>query len=202
MQVCILKGNKMEILIIIGQILLITIFTLLYIYIKKIPEQIHAMQLSNYEHELNKQMEIFRTELIKEMELMRISHTELQSHKSEEFINLVEFLYKSMLDKEYLRKLETNLKVQKEFNNKMSTLGTKLFFFASDDTVKKYVEWRKHGLRVDEEAGGVDKNRIVILLAELMVLIRRDLGYKDTNCTKDDFLNIMLNDWHKYEGQY
>jgi len=89
------------------------------------------------------------------------------------------------------------LKTQREFNKTMLDLGTKLFIYASDETVKKFVEWRKYGLTADTV--NFDSKQIIILLAELIVLIRKDVGNTDTQCTKDDFLNIMLKDWDTYQ---
>jgi hypothetical protein len=78
-------------------------------------------------------------------------------------------------------------------------LGTKLFFFASDETVKKFVQFRKYSLSVGTPEYESMQN--IIILAELIVLIRKDLGYSNTECTKDDFLHIMLTDWDKYETE-
>lgn len=191
----------MEFLIACLQVVFIVIFFILINYIRKIPERIHGIQQSKYEHDLDKQLESFKTELMKEIEILRIAQTQLHTHKSEEFVNLIEILYKSILDKDYLKKMENNKKLQTEFNSKMSTLGTKLFFFASDDTVKKYVEWRKHGQLITDD-DPKSKNILVILMAELMVLIRKDLGYQNTICNKDDFLYIMLTDWDKHKDSF
>ena len=182
------------------QSIIIIILGLLYRYVQKIPETLHKTHIAKIEYDFNKQLESFKGDISNEIEKMKIAETELQLHKIKEFTNLVEFLFTNMLDAEYIAQLEKNTKIQKEFNKKMMDLGTKLFFFASDETVKKYVEWRRFGL--ETEVKKEDQHKVIILLAELMVLIRKDLGYKDTLCTKDDFLHIMLKDWEKHEGKY
>jgi len=37
------------------------------------------------------------------------------------------------------------------------------------------------------------------MYAELVVELRSDLGYIDTTCDSDDFLNIILVDWWKHK---
>lgn len=189
----------MEILMAVLQLIIIFGGWFLVTYIKKLPDQVHAKNLKVFETNLNKQLEVFKNELTTDLELMKINESQLHIHKTEEFTKLVEVLIVRMLDKDYVAKLGTNQKIKKEYNQTMLTLATKLFFFASDDTVKKFVEWRKYHLTTDEAA--VNPLRVITLLAELIVEIRKDVGYKETSCTKDDFLHIMLTDWHKYENQ-
>lgn len=169
----------------------------IYTYIKKLPEQVHAKNLKVFELDLNKQLEEFRNQLTTDLELMKINESQLHIHKTEEFTKLVEVMITKLLDKQYVEKLGKDPKTQKEYNKTMLDLGTKLFFYASDETVKKFVEWRKYALTADTV--NYEPKQIIILLAELIVLIRKDVGYINTQCTKDDFLHIMLKDWDKYE---
>lgn len=188
----------MEILLTILQLVLLFGGWFLYTYIKKLPEQVHAKNLKAFELDLNKQLEEFRNQLTLDLELMKINESQLHIHKTQEFAKLVEYLLLNLTDKDYVRKLGNDQRIQKEHNKKMLDLGTKLFFFASDETVKKFVEWRKYSLTVDSPQ--YDPKQILILLAELIVLIRKDLGYRDTECSKDDFLHIMLKDWGTYQN--
>ncbi|QHF56583.1 hypothetical protein Bateq7PJ16_0777 [Bacillus subtilis] len=169
----------------------------LYTYVKKLPDQVHAKNLKAFELDLNKQLEEFRNQLTTDLELMKINESQLHIHKTQEFSKLVEVLLISLTDKDYVRKLGSDKRIQKEHNKKMLDLGTKLFFFASDETVKKFVEWRKYSLTVDTPQ--YEAKQVIIILAELIVLIRKDLGYSQTECTKDDFLHIMLTDWDRYK---
>ena len=77
----------------------------------------------------------------------------------------------------------------------MLDLGVKLFFFASDDTVKKYIEFRHYGQQRAE--GNLDPYEMLKLYGQLITEIRRDLGHDKTKCDYNDFLNIMLTDWWK-----
>jgi hypothetical protein len=187
----------LDILLTISQLALLFGGWFLYTYIKKLPEQVHAKNLKVFELDLNRQLEEFRNQLTTDLELMKINESQLHVHKTEEFTKLVEVMITKLLDKQYVEKLGRDPKTQKEYNKTMLDLGTKLFFYASDETVKKFVEWRKYGLTADTV--NYEPKQIIILLAELIVLIRKDVGYSNTQCTKDDFLHIMLKDWDKYE---
>ncbi|GED02965.1 hypothetical protein JDW21_11565 [Bacillus subtilis] len=187
----------MDILLAIFQLALLFAGWFLYTYVKKLPDQVHAKNLKAFELDLNKQLEEFRNQLTTDLELMKINESQLHIHKTQEFSKLVEVLLISLTDKDYVRKLGSDKRIQKEHNKKMLDLGTKLFFFASDETVKKFVEWRKYSLTVDTPQ--YEAKQVIIILAELIVLIRKDLGYSQTECTKDDFLHIMLTDWDRYK---
>ncbi len=47
--------------------------------------------------------------------------------------------------------------------------------------------------------GSVDPMQFVKLYGALILELRKDLGYQDTKCDHNDFLNIMLTDWWKYQ---
>lgn len=183
----------MEIILVILQLLIIFGGWFIYRYLKLLPEQVHQKNLKSFELDLNKQLESFKNDLTKELELIKINESQLHIHKTEEFNRLVEFIILNMLDKDYVAKLGKNQATQKDFNKKMLELGTKLFFFASDETVKKFVEWRIYGQNADDP--NFNPMGLIEKLAELMVLIRKDLGYRDTICDTDDFLHIILTDW-------
>lgn len=168
-------------------------------YLRKLPDQIHQKNLKVFELELNKKLELFKIELNKEIELLKIKESQLYIHKAQQFMVLSEII-SNLLDKTYQEKLQKDPDTQKEFYQKMLNLGTNLFFFASDEPVKKYVEFYRYGQKPRDS--NFDQSKLVILLAELMVLIRKDLGYKDTACNIDDFLNIKITDWEDYKKQH
>ncbi|MGE9755245.1 hypothetical protein ACQP3R_20775 [Bacillus inaquosorum] len=132
---------------------------------------------------------------------MKINEAQLHIHKTEEFVRLIRLLVMNLTDKDYINDLSTNEEVKKEHSKSMTELGSKLFFFASDDTVKKFVEYRKQSLKLKADKPA-EAERLIVLLGELMVLIRKDLGYSQTECNKNDYLHILLNDWDKYEQKY
>ncbi|QIW82061.1 hypothetical protein [Bacillus tequilensis] len=182
----------MEIVVTILQGILIFSVWFVYSYLKKLPEQVHAKNLKAFELDLNKQLETFKSDLTTDLELLKINESQLHIHKTQEFTNLIEIFILSLSDPDYTNRLNVDPELRKEHHRKMTDLGTKLFLFASDETVKKFVEWRKFSL-----SESPDPIKLVEMLAELLVLIRKDLGYMHTECTKDDFLHILLKDWNE-----
>ena len=189
----------MEILSLIFNFVLLIFLYLLFLYIKKIPDKIHQKSIKKFEFDLNKKLEEFKSELSKQIEIFKITQSQIQFHKTQEFIKLIEYFNKIITDKKFTHRLTTNPKEQENFNKKMLDLGVKLFFFASDETVKKYIEWRLFGINSQDEQHIENKTKLVLLYAELIVLIRKDLGYENTKCNSDDFLNIILKDWEDYK---
>ena len=190
----------MDVILLVTEIVIFLILGFLFRYIKLLPDKIHEQQKLKFNFELNKQLEEFKSKLAKEMEVLRINESQLHIHKTEEFIELIEFVFTKTLDKKYIAKLSTDKRTILEFNQKMLSLGAKLFLFASDKTVKKYVEWREFGL--NDKNKNDNNHQILLIMAELMVLIRKDLGYAETECNRDDFLNIMLTDWNLHKENY
>ncbi len=71
-------------------------------------------------------------------------------------------------------------------------LGIGLFFFASDETVKRYGKWKR-----DSGEEGADPMQMLYGLGELMLALRRDVGYHDTTLTSDDYLRMFITDWDR-----
>jgi hypothetical protein len=159
-------------LLVVGQIGLLIVAGLAYRYLQGLPERFHQEGVKRFEFSLNAQLEEVRAALAQELELLKISQQELQVHKTDEFIRLVEFFIGFMTDKEKVRRLETSPKDAQQLNKNMVELGVKLFFFASDETVKAYLEWRMFGL--GQQMANSDPMRNIVLLAQLMVMMRRD----------------------------
>jgi len=196
----VVSGDKMNIAILVIQGLILLSGGFLYFYVKKLPEYIFQKSVKKFEFQLNSKLEEIKASLTKEIELLKISQAELQIHKTKEFVNFVEYFNSIFTNPKEIAKITSHEQAARKFNQKMLDLGIKLFFFASDETVKKYVEWRKYGLQTGQEY--YDNKKTLLLYAELVTLMRRDLGYQETGCTRDDFLNIMLTDWDKHQDQY
>ncbi len=189
--------KDLSFLIFVFQVILAIFFSLLWIFLKKLPDAIHQKAIKSFEFQLQEKLEMMKAGLAKEVELWKINQTDIQVHKTKEFVRLIEYFNEALTNKKKLAKLASDEEEQENFNKNMLNLGVKLFFFASDETVKKYVEWRRYGLRVEREGG--DKKKILLMYAGLVVSMRKDLGYFDTKCDQNDFLFIMLKDWENEE---
>lgn len=78
-----------------------------------------------------------------ELEFFKINYTEIQYRKTQEFIGLIMLFNEYFTDKSKLQALATSQKEKQKFNKSLLDLGNKLFFFASDKTINKYLEMRK-----------------------------------------------------------
>jgi hypothetical protein len=187
----------MDTVILILQILLAIGAWLAYLYLKQLPDTIYKVSLKEIELNLSKQLEEFKSSLTKEVELLKISQSQLQAHKTQEFVKLSEYFGEILTDKEKLAKILRTPKEATVWRKNMYNLGVSLFFFASDWTIKQYIEWREQSTQTDPNNS--EPKKILRLYGELMVSIRKDLGYEDTSCNADDFLRIILNDWEEYK---
>ena len=191
----------MQIAILIIEFIVVLIAAFIYFYVKGLPEKLHKKNIILFEHDLSEKLETFKSDLTKEIELLKISESQLQIRKIEEFTKITDFLFNYMFDKKFQENLNKN---PSKFNIEMTNIGSRLFYFASDETVKKYVEWKKYGLEMvnKEPIDKKESGKIIVLFADLVLLMRKDLGYKKTECTRDDFLSIFLTDWDKHKNDY
>jgi len=161
--------------------------------IRAITEEVEAVKA---EH--TRSLEEFKNTLARELEFSKISHAKLQIHKTEQFVKLMEYFNSLLSDKKAQEQIRTDEKKRREFGSRLTDLGIKLFFFASDTTVRKFVDWRIYLLKKHQE-GSADLFLVIRMYAEFVVELRRDLGYGHTTCDSDDFLNIILDDWWKHQ---
>lgn len=166
------------------------------LWLKGLPDSMHRRQEQLLQKELSSEIESLRASLAADLELLKIAHTELQGKKSEHFIRFGNLQRKIFTDKEFLAKIEAqDPKIVNTLNSQVMELGTGLFFFASDDAVRDYGEWK-----VKSSRGELEGIELLRTLGKLMVVLRRDLGYVDTVLTEDDFLKLFVTDWHEYEA--
>lgn len=184
----------MYVVILLLQIGLLVGAGLIWLWLKGLPDSMHRRQEQLLQKELSSEIENLRATLAAELELLKIAHTELQAKKSEHFIKFGNLQRKMLTDNNFLTKIKSqNTDAINELNSQVMELGTGLFFFASDEAVRDYGEWKAKSSR-----GELDGIELLRTLGKLMVVLRRDLGYVDTVLTEDDFLKIFITDWHTY----
>ncbi|RUT73153.1 hypothetical protein [Ancylomarina longa] len=112
------------------------------------------------------------------------------AEKREEFLRINSFFMKILCEK----KSKSNFKrLQKEFLE----LGTRLYYLASETTIRKFLEFKSLSSFVE---GTVHEHKIALLwFAEFNVLLRQDLGLKTTPELIKDYLNIILTYWDEDE---
>lgn len=119
------------------------------------------------------------------------SHASSNSNeKREEFLRINAFFMKILCEK----KSKSNFKkLQKEFLE----LGTRLYYLASERTIKKFLEFKSLSSFVE---GTVHEHKIALLwFAEFNLLLRSDLGLKTSPELIKDYLNIILTYWDEEE---
>lgn len=170
-----------DIVILILQVLLGIAVFIVWRWIKELPAAIHKQQEQIFQHNLD---------------LSKISHAELQLRKTEEFIAFANLQREILADKALLKKLKSgDTEAAEKLQKQILDLSTGLFFFASDETVKKYGEWK-----MSSSKGELEGIELLRQFGKLMVVLRKDLGQKETSLTEDDFLRLFVTDWHLYEN--
>ncbi|PKQ63584.1 hypothetical protein BZG02_09460 [Labilibaculum filiforme] len=116
--------------------------------------------------------------------------TIISTEKREEFLRINAFFMKILCEK----KSKSNFKkLQKEFLE----LGTRLYYLASEKTIKKFLEFKSLSSFVE---GTVHEHKIALLwFAEFNLLLRRDLGLETSPELIKDYLNIILTYWDEEE---
>lgn len=160
-------------------------------YFKKLPERI----AQSYQHTLNTELEKLKSELAKENELTRIREAEIQANKTQIFINYSKMIQKIFIDKDFTARIEKHEPdALHELNKTFLEVANDLFFFSSDTTIIKFGQWR-----ATSQAGTLSPAETLTALADIMVLLRKDLGYPDTTVTNDDFLRLFITDWDHFK---
>jgi hypothetical protein len=119
-----------------------------------------------------------------------LASTNNSNEKREEFLRINSFFMKILCEK----KSKSNFKkLQKEFLE----LGTRLYYLASERTIKKFLEFKSLSSFVE---GTVHEHKIALLwFAEFNLLLRSDLGLETSPTLIKDYLNIILTYWDEEE---
>ena len=81
---------------------------------------------------------------------------------------------------------------QNELLKTVKKIQNDLPYYASDGVVQAYVDWR-HNSKSEKS----DKSYDVKLFANIMMEIRKDMGFPQTEVTVDNFLEIYISDYEK-----
>ena len=146
------------------------------------------------EHILDKNLEKFKGDIQKDLQELRIATENIHPMKIEEYIHFTE-VYTKMMDAAKIKNLNKQKAVQKEIVEGLTRFGFSAFLFGSDQTVKKFVEIRKYATLPSDELGENERAKTLILMSELMIHMRNDLGSKQSEVTIDDLMIIIVKDW-------
>lgn len=169
--------------IILGlQAILVLLLFLAWNWIRGLPAAIHKRQEQLYSQQLSK-----------ELELLKISQSQIQLRKIDKFTDFAKLQQDILTNEDFKRRIaKKDPKAVAWLRELVVELGIGLFFFASDETVKRYGSWK-----LESAVEGADPMKMLGGLGELMVALRRDVGYNDTVLTGDDYLRMFVTDWDK-----
>lgn len=154
-----------------------------------------------------KELEEFKNELNRELELLKIDRTQVTIHKTEQILECFKFFRDFLSNDEKTNNRFNSKKEMKKINDKFVELAVKLFFFAGDNVVKRFLNFRLLVLKTGSESNTlkVDEKKLQMELlkeyGKLFAELRIDLGYKDTECDYNDFLNLTLKDWYIHQEE-
>ena len=176
----------MDILSLISQIITLILLIFSWGYLKGLPDALHK-----------RQEQLFHQKLSKEIELLKISQSNIQVKKIEQFSALAKLITDLLTNDDFKKKIEDG---DKEAMNKLResavNLGIGLFFFASDDAVREYGDWKR--LTAKE---GTNPFELLSLLGRLMVRLRKDVGYEDTSLNAHDYLKMFITDYESIKDR-
>ena len=162
--------------------MLVLLLFLAWNWIRGLPAAIHKRQEQLYSQQLSK-----------ELELLKISQSQIQLRKIDKFTDFAKLQQDILTNEDFKRRIaKKDPKAVARLRELVVELGIGLFFFASDETVKRYGSWK-----LESAVEGADPMKMLGGLGELMVALRRDVGYNDTVLTGDDYLRMFVTDWDK-----
>lgn len=160
---------------------------LLFGYIKDVPDQLHK-----------KNLESFKNELQKEVEKLRIYESNLHIRKIEKYSQFLDVLNVAT---QGVKQDKSDTEIKEVLDHTMNEFTKDIMFFAGEGTLKKVVEFRLYS-QVLESGGLNEQARFQFIIAELILEMRKDLGYENKNITIDDYMNITVNNWDKIKDEY
>ena len=153
------------------------------------------------EYMFKRNLEKFKNELQQDLERIRIAAENIHPMKIEEYVHFTQ-VYVKMMELGKIQDQTMQMAAQKVVFDGLTRFGFSAFLFGSDQTVKKYVEIRKYSTLPQGDLGENEKAKILLLMSELMVYMRNDLGNDESSVSVDDFLMIIVNNWGDSQEEF
>ncbi|MCY8499717.1 hypothetical protein P8917_09590 [Bacillus atrophaeus] len=135
----------------------------------------------------NVKLQKMQTEINTNLEKLKIYENQSALKKSEQ----IEKLWKTFLD--VLK--EGKMPRKQDLNN----LYFKVFLYAPDKTVKKFIKWKEYTVKSDQTEES--KKISLYYFAEFIVSYREELGQPDTKVNADDLLKIFITDYDEFYNE-
>ena len=111
---------------------------------------------------------------------------EQKEKKVETYKRLMELFFESL----YASKLGKEPKNEEEIINVLYDITPELIFWASDDVLKLYIDFRK----VAKDNIQSSPSDSIFLFGKMLIAIRKDLGHQNSNINEKSILSIFIND--------
>ena len=146
-------------------------------------------------HKLNKRLSDHNSELQKEIEKLKVSESNLHIRKIDKFSEFTDILYGAM------RGVKYNKDPKADIQKAMEKFMKDLIFFAGEDTLKKFVEYRNYS-HIVKEGGQNEQAKFQFIIAELILEMRKDLGYSNEGINVDHYMHLIVNNWEKHKDEF
>jgi len=140
---------------------------------------------SFFDKQMEKNLETFKNSLLKDLELLKIVKDKAEQQKVEAYNKIISTYG------DYITGVK-QLKVTPDLKKFHYDTGVKLFFYASDETIRAYLNLREY---IDSKTIHTkDDKEVVRLYSEVMLSMRKDFGHIDTKCNSEDFTKLFIKD--------
>ncbi|APJ11108.1 hypothetical protein [Bacillus safensis] len=132
------------------------------------------------------------------LEKIKIYENQSASKKADQAEKICKNYVDALVDNKHSKKEKE--KKFKEMRKELTEILGQIFFYASDSTVRRFVEWKNiDNSRFPEDDIGLVHS---VFLAKLIIEYRKDLGNTDTTITHEDLLSSQLNDWNNVKERF
>lgn len=123
--------------------------------------------------------------------MLKITQSQVQLRKIDRFIDFAKIQTNILTNEDFKTKIQNNdPNAIAKLRELVVELGIGLFFFASDSTVREYGTWKTETVKE-----GADPFTVISGLGKLMVALRKDVGYENTELEGGDYLKMFITDW-------
>lgn len=173
-------GSPFSLNTFLSVIVLIAIY-LMWRYIDELPKRIHKEAIAQLENKLAIELTEIKSRLDKETELLKILRAQVEPKKVETYMAIAD-LYGAMFAPQFIDQNLSPSEQKKDFEWKRFSfkLQSKLFFFASDTTIERFIAFKNNST----------SPQATDLFSSFMVSMRQDL-HEDTHLTTKDFMSVI-----------
>ena len=107
---------------------------------------------------------------------------EQKDDKVETYKKLIKFFFESI----YAIKLDKEPKTEKEIVDTLYDITPDLIFWASDEVLKLYIDFREIGQNYPKDS--------ILLFGQMLIAIRKDLGHQNSKINEVSVLSTFIND--------